>query len=134
MTVWTAWREDRVAGIGALKMLQDEIAEVKSMRTHPDFYAPVRAPPSSSELSRWQSREAFSGLALKLAAVPPLNQLWRFIGDAVLSMERPSRTTSRVPSISFCISRFRALYFRNSMSNAVSTQVAMSVLGPVATL
>jgi putative acetyltransferase len=37
VTVWTAWREDRIAGIGALKMLQDETAEVKSMRTHPDF-------------------------------------------------------------------------------------------------
>jgi putative acetyltransferase len=37
VTVWTAWREHRVASIGALKMLQDKTAEVKSMRTHPDF-------------------------------------------------------------------------------------------------
>lgn len=37
VTVWTAWRIDRVASIGALKMLADGNGEVKSMRTHPDF-------------------------------------------------------------------------------------------------
>ena len=37
VTVWAAWRDDRVAGIGALKMLPDGNAEVKSMRAHPDF-------------------------------------------------------------------------------------------------
>jgi putative acetyltransferase len=37
VTVLTAWRGDRVAAIGALKMLGDGNAEVKSMRTHPDF-------------------------------------------------------------------------------------------------
>ncbi|PZN95633.1 MAG: N-acetyltransferase [Alphaproteobacteria bacterium] len=37
VTVWTAWRDDRVASIGAIKMLPDGNAEVKSMRTHPDF-------------------------------------------------------------------------------------------------
>lgn len=36
VTVWTAWRSDAVAGIGALKMLGDGSAEIKSMRTHPD--------------------------------------------------------------------------------------------------
>nr|WP_294916229.1 GNAT family N-acetyltransferase [uncultured Neokomagataea sp.] len=36
-TVWTAWCGDRVASIGALKMGNDGVAEVKSMRTHPDF-------------------------------------------------------------------------------------------------
>ncbi len=37
VTVWSAWRESRIASIGALKMLDDSVAEVKSMRTHPDF-------------------------------------------------------------------------------------------------
>lgn len=37
VTVWTAWSGDQVAGIGALKMLDDECAELKSMRTHPAF-------------------------------------------------------------------------------------------------
>lgn len=37
VTVWAARIADRVAAIGALKRLGDGRAEVKSMRTHPDF-------------------------------------------------------------------------------------------------
>jgi putative acetyltransferase len=37
VTLWTAWAEDRIAGMGALKMLGNGAAELKSMRTHPDF-------------------------------------------------------------------------------------------------
>jgi len=37
VTVWSAWREYRIASVGALKMLGNDTAEVKSMRTHPDF-------------------------------------------------------------------------------------------------
>ena len=37
ITVWTAWRGGHVASVGAIKMLPDEGAEVKSMRTHPEF-------------------------------------------------------------------------------------------------
>ena len=37
VSVWSAWRGDRIASIGALKMLADGNGEVKSMRTHPDF-------------------------------------------------------------------------------------------------
>ncbi len=37
VTVWGAWAGDRLAAIGALKMLGTDGAEVKSMRTHPDF-------------------------------------------------------------------------------------------------
>lgn len=36
VTVWSAWRDGAVAGIGALKALGDGSAEIKSMRTHPD--------------------------------------------------------------------------------------------------
>jgi putative acetyltransferase len=35
VTVWTAWEESEVAGVGALKMLGDGTAELKSMRTAP---------------------------------------------------------------------------------------------------
>ena len=35
VTVWSAWREASIAGIGALKLLGDGAAEIKSMRTHP---------------------------------------------------------------------------------------------------
>lgn len=36
VTVWTAWIDGTLAGIGALKILDDGGGEVKSMRTHPD--------------------------------------------------------------------------------------------------
>lgn len=35
--VWSAWRDDRIACIGALRALADGGGELKSMRTHPDF-------------------------------------------------------------------------------------------------
>jgi putative acetyltransferase len=37
VTVWTAWRGERIASVGAMKMLTDGNAEVKSMRTAPGF-------------------------------------------------------------------------------------------------
>jgi len=36
VTVWSVWAQERIAAIGALKMLTPATAEVKSMRTHPD--------------------------------------------------------------------------------------------------
>ncbi len=37
VTVWSVWDGERIASIGALKMLSSGTAEIKSMRTHPDF-------------------------------------------------------------------------------------------------
>ncbi len=37
VTVWTAWSDNRLAGMAALKDLGDQLGELKSMRTHPDF-------------------------------------------------------------------------------------------------
>ncbi len=36
VTVWTAWDDEEVAGIAALKKLGGGAGEIKSMRTHPD--------------------------------------------------------------------------------------------------
>ena len=36
VSVWSAWRDGAIAGIGALKALADGTGELKSMRTHPD--------------------------------------------------------------------------------------------------
>lgn len=36
VTLFSAWRGDEIAGIGALKELGDGSGELKSMRTHPD--------------------------------------------------------------------------------------------------
>jgi putative acetyltransferase len=37
VSVWTVWKGDAIAGIGALKELGDRAGEIKSMRTHPAF-------------------------------------------------------------------------------------------------
>jgi putative acetyltransferase len=37
VTVWTVWKDDAIAGIGALKELGGQAGEIKSMRTHPAF-------------------------------------------------------------------------------------------------
>jgi len=37
ITVWTVWHGDRIAGVGALKLLGNGGGELKSMRTHPDY-------------------------------------------------------------------------------------------------
>ena len=37
VTVWTGWSGDRVAAMGALKQVDAQTGEIKSMRTHPDF-------------------------------------------------------------------------------------------------
>ncbi|EQB09124.1 hypothetical protein L288_06300 [Sphingobium quisquiliarum P25] len=37
VTVWTAWHGDYIAAVGALKILEEGLAEIKSMRTHPHF-------------------------------------------------------------------------------------------------
>ena len=36
VTVWSVWRENRLAAVGALKRLDESTGEIKSMRTHPD--------------------------------------------------------------------------------------------------
>jgi putative acetyltransferase len=36
VTVWSAWEGEAICGIGALKQLDAETGEIKSMRTHPD--------------------------------------------------------------------------------------------------
>lgn len=37
VTVWSVWNGDDICGIGALKQLDANSGEIKSMRTHPDY-------------------------------------------------------------------------------------------------
>lgn len=37
VTVWSAWNDDEICGIGALKQFDASSGEVKSMRTHPRY-------------------------------------------------------------------------------------------------
>lgn len=37
MTFWSVWEGEQLAGIGALKLLDDKHGELKSMRTAPNY-------------------------------------------------------------------------------------------------
>jgi putative acetyltransferase len=37
VTVWSAWKDGKICGLGALKQLDASSGEVKSMRTHPRY-------------------------------------------------------------------------------------------------
>jgi putative acetyltransferase len=37
VSFWSVWHGPRIAGIGALRVLDEHRGEIKSMRTHPDF-------------------------------------------------------------------------------------------------
>lgn len=37
ITVWSAWEDNAICGIGALRQLNASTGELKSMRTHPDY-------------------------------------------------------------------------------------------------
>ncbi len=95
VTVWTAWRGDRIASVGALKMLGPAHAEVKSMRTHPDH---LRCGAAAAILERIIDVAAARGVArLSLetgsgAAFEPALRLYRrrgFVdGDAFPPYEK----------------------------------------------
>ena len=37
ITFWSAWKDDAICGMGALKRLDTDSGEIKSMRTHPAY-------------------------------------------------------------------------------------------------
>jgi hypothetical protein len=83
VTVWSAWENAKIASIGALKMLPDGTAEIKSMRTHPVLSGVV---PMRSFLKRQSlplPRGEFAGLVLKRAAEVPFTPLLHGIRSMV---------------------------------------------------
>jgi hypothetical protein len=78
ITVWTAWRDHEIAGVGALKAHPNKIGEIKSMRTHPDH---LRASAGRFSTTSWGLRgpAATSGSAWRPAAVKPTRRRSRSI-------------------------------------------------------
>ena len=70
VTVWSAWREDRIASIGALKMLGKAAAEVKSMRTHPDFLRMGTAAAVLDQIISAASARSLNRLSLETGSGP----------------------------------------------------------------
>ena len=89
VTVWTVWFQGRIAAIGALKMLPDGNAELKSMRTHDDF---LRKGAASALLETIVAQARVRGvrrLSLETGSGPAFEpalafyQRWGFVRGAV---------------------------------------------------
>jgi putative acetyltransferase len=70
VTVWTAWADDAIAGIAALKQLGKYHGEVKSMRTHPAFLRQGVAAALLEHLVREASRRGMRRLSLETGNGP----------------------------------------------------------------
>ncbi len=85
VTVWAAEVEGRIAAIGALKRLDRRSAEVKSMRTHPDFLRRGIAAALLETIIAHARAEGFATLSLETGSGPafePALALYRRRGFA----------------------------------------------------
>jgi putative acetyltransferase len=83
VTVWSAWENAKIASIGALKMLPDGTAEIKSMRTHPVLSGVVPGAIILKTIIAAAPRGEFAGLVLKRAAEVPFTPLLHGIRSMV---------------------------------------------------
>src|SRR6202034_3715410 len=70
VTVWCAWRGERIAGIAALHDLRDGTGELKSMRTHPDFLRRGVADALLEHIIDQARRRGLSRLSLETGSGP----------------------------------------------------------------
>lgn len=85
VTVWAAEVDGRIAAIGALKRLDARSAEVKSMRTHPDFLRRGIAAALLETIIAHARAEGFATLSLETGTGPafePALALYRRRGFA----------------------------------------------------
>jgi len=96
VTVWTVWCGEKIAGIGALKMLGRDHAELKSMRTHPDFLRQGVAALLLEHILAEAGRRGVTRVSLETGSGPdfePALALYRkrgFAGGEAFADYRPS--------------------------------------------
>ncbi len=78
IAVWTVWRDARIAGIGALRDFGDRTAEVKSMRTHPDFLRRGVATLLLDHLIAHANARRIARLSLETGSGPQFEAAWSF--------------------------------------------------------
>jgi putative acetyltransferase len=71
ITFWSAWTDDRLAGCGALKELDPEHAEIKSMRTADDVRGRGVAGALLTHLIGEARRRGYRRLSLETGSNPP---------------------------------------------------------------
>ena len=85
VTVWTIWSGEEIAGVGALKMLGLDHAEIKSMRTHPNHVRKGVAATMLAHLIEEARRRGLHRLSLETGSGPafdPALTLYRSRGFA----------------------------------------------------
>ena len=96
ITVWSAWRGDAIAGVGALKELGGGHAELKSFRTHPDHLRQGVAAAILDHVIAEARTRGLSRLSLETgrgAAFEPALALYRsrgFVGGELFADYPPS--------------------------------------------
>jgi putative acetyltransferase len=83
ITVWTGWNDNALLGVGALKMIDGSLAEIKSMRTHPDHLRTGVAAELLHHIIAEARRRGVRRLALETgsgAAFEPALSLYRKAG------------------------------------------------------
>ena len=105
VTVWSVWEGDAIVGIGALRQIDAQSAEVKSMRTHPDH---VRRGVGAALLEHIIAEARRRGVrrlrALRPGAVLLSTLRLRFIAAAASSTAAHLPPIQRASSVSSCTS------------------------------
>ena len=70
VTVWSAWSQEGILGIGALKQLDARSGEVKSMRTHPEHLRKGVAASILEHIILEAKRRGFDRLSLETGRGP----------------------------------------------------------------
>ena len=69
--MWSAWQGNLIASVGALKLLGGGAAELKSMRTHPDFLRKGAAAGLLDHIIAVASSRKVARLSLETGSGPP---------------------------------------------------------------
>jgi putative acetyltransferase len=96
VTVWTVWRDGKIASVGAVKELGNGIGELRSMRTHPDYLRQGAATALLDHIIAEARARGLKRLSLETGSGPafkPVLTLYRkrgFVDGEAFSNYKPS--------------------------------------------
>ena len=102
VTVWTVRDDGVLAGIGALKALDDGTGELKSMRTHPDHLRKGVAGALLDQILDEAATRGYRRVSLETGVGESSSRRWRCTASVGSPMARRSATTRPAPSTSSC--------------------------------
>jgi putative acetyltransferase len=102
VSAWSAWDDDTIVAIGALKDLGDGTGEVKSMRTHPDHLRRGAAAQLLDHIIAEARSRSYSQLSLETGRGPAF--------EAALALYRERGFTEGEPFADYRPSAFNRLF------------------------